>query len=144
MAPPLAARFELPVGYGSVDAEALQFSLADDVAEDVTFLRLFLSTTYVDLSVLEQLYVVNLAGLEQSSAVFGGGEKVKSSISVASDGESTSEKVNSHGIFMSGGKNGDQRRGGRKAKSPAEDVWDVWTYVLRTTREERNHSHLQK
>ncbi|KIM75177.1 hypothetical protein PILCRDRAFT_827595 [Piloderma croceum F 1598] len=59
MAAPLPARLkdsgpsELKVGYGQAD-EAFQFTLADGISADVGFLRLFVSTTYVDMSVLEQ------------------------------------------------------------------------------------------
>jgi hypothetical protein len=60
MTAPLPARHknngpsELKVGYGEADVEAFQFTLADGIPEDVGFLRLFVSTTYVDMSVLEQ------------------------------------------------------------------------------------------
>ena len=60
MAAPLPARHkdnrpsELTVGYGEAGAEAFQFTLADELPADVGFLRLFVSTTYVDLSALEQ------------------------------------------------------------------------------------------
>ena len=81
---PLAARSALPVGYGEANIDALEFSLADGVTSDVGFLRLFVSTTYVDLAILEQ-----------SSP------------------------------FLAA-------RGGRKAKPPPEEIWDAWTFVLRT------------
>jgi len=45
---------ELKVGYGETDVETFQFTLADGISADVGFLRLFVSTTYVDMSVLEQ------------------------------------------------------------------------------------------
>jgi len=61
MAAPLRARHpdneassELKIGYGEANAKALWFSLADGINTDVTFLRLFVSTTYVDMSALEQ------------------------------------------------------------------------------------------
>ena len=60
MAAPLPARHkanrlsELKVGYEKADVEAFQFTLADGIPSDVGFLRLFVSTTYVDMSVLEQ------------------------------------------------------------------------------------------
>jgi hypothetical protein len=84
MAAPLSAYSELPIGYGEADVEALEFTLNDDVTSDVAFLRLFVSTTYIDMLVLEQ----------------------------------TSP------FFMS--------RGGRKVKPPSMDVWDAWTYVIKT------------
>jgi len=54
MAAPLPARCkenrpsELKVGYGEAAVEA------DGMSKDVRFLRLFISTTYVDMPVLEQ------------------------------------------------------------------------------------------
>jgi hypothetical protein len=60
MAAPLPARLkdsgpsELKVGYGQADVKAFQFTLADGISADVGFLRLFVSTTYVDMSILEQ------------------------------------------------------------------------------------------
>ena len=84
MSAPLAARSALPVGYGEANIDALEFSLADGVTSDVGFLRLFVSTTYVDLTVLEQ-----------SSP------------------------------FLSA-------RGGKREMPPRVDIWDVWTFVLRT------------
>jgi hypothetical protein len=60
IAAPLPARrndsrpSELKVGYGQADVDAFQFTLADGIPEDVGFLRLFVSTTCVDMSVLEQ------------------------------------------------------------------------------------------
>ena len=59
MAAPLPARHkanrlsELKVGYEKADVEAFQFTLADGIS-DVGFLRLFVSTTYVDMAVLER------------------------------------------------------------------------------------------
>jgi hypothetical protein len=90
MAAPLAARredsrlCELPVGYGSAGGEALEFSLADGVTADVGFMKLFVSTTYVDMTVLEQESPFYAA------------------------------------------------RGTRRAKMPSMDIWDTWTYILRT------------
>jgi hypothetical protein len=46
---------DLKVGYGEANAKAIWFSLPDGINTDVTFLRLFVSTTYVDMSALEQL-----------------------------------------------------------------------------------------
>jgi hypothetical protein len=60
MAAPLPAQHkdsepsELKVGYGAADVEAFQFTLPNGIPADVGFLRLFVSTTYVDMSVLEQ------------------------------------------------------------------------------------------
>ena len=60
MAAPLPARHknkgpsELKIGYGQADVEAFQFTLADGIPADVGFLKLFVSTTYVDMSILEQ------------------------------------------------------------------------------------------
>jgi hypothetical protein len=59
MAAPLARKAneepsKLPVGYGSPGGQAVEFSLADGVTSDVTFLRLFVSTTYVDMTAVEQ------------------------------------------------------------------------------------------
>ena len=93
MAAPLAARLEnskpseLPVGYGSAGGEALEFFLADGVTSDVGFLRLFVSTTYVDMTALEQ-----------------------SSFLCA-------------------------ERGSKMVEPPPLDIWDAWTYVLRTERQ---------
>jgi len=57
MAAPLARRgdksSELPVGYGSGD-KALTFTLADGVTADVGFVKLFVSTSYLDMTALEQ------------------------------------------------------------------------------------------
>jgi len=78
--------FELKVGYGAAGVEAFEFSLADGLNSDVTFLKLFVSTVYVDMMVLEQ----------------------------------SSPFLNP--------------RGGKKVKPPTVDVWDAWTYVLKTTR----------
>jgi hypothetical protein len=92
MAAPLAARLEdgrpseLPVGYGSAGGEALEFFLADGVTSDVGFLRLFVSTTYVDMNSLEQP------------------------------------------SFLCA------ERGSRRVERPPLDIWDAWTYVLRTER----------
>ena len=62
MAAPLRARHadnglssDLKVGYGEANAKAIWFSLPDGINADVSFLRLFVSTAYVDMSVLEQL-----------------------------------------------------------------------------------------
>ena len=60
MAAPLPARrkddrpSELKVGYGEAAVEAFESTLADGISKDVRFLWLFVSTTYVDMSVLEQ------------------------------------------------------------------------------------------
>ena len=60
MSAPLAARHqdgkpsELRVGYGAAGVEALQFSLANGVTSDTGFFKLFVSTTYVDMTVLRQ------------------------------------------------------------------------------------------
>jgi hypothetical protein len=54
MDPPLAAHSKLLVGYGAANLEAFEFWLPDDVTSDVNFLRLFVSTTSVDMRVLEQ------------------------------------------------------------------------------------------
>ena len=43
--------FEPKVGYGEAGIEAFEFSLADGLISDVTFLML---TIYVDMTVLEQ------------------------------------------------------------------------------------------
>jgi len=90
MAAPLAARHEdgrpseLPVGYGSAGGEALQFSLPAGVTADIGFMKLFVSTTYVNMTALEQESPFHAA------------------------------------------------RGTKRAKSPSIDIWDTWTYVLRT------------
>jgi hypothetical protein len=62
MAAPLRARHagggpssDLQVGYGEANAKTICFSLADEINADVTSLRLFVSTAYVDMSTLEQL-----------------------------------------------------------------------------------------
>jgi hypothetical protein len=91
MAAPLPAQqndnrpSELQVGYGQADVEAFQFTLPNGIPAEVGFLRLFVSTTYVDMSVLEQ----------QSPLV-------------------------ACGVAMK--------------KPPAMDIWDAWTYVLKTVR----------
>ena len=46
--------YELKVGYGVAGVEAFEFSLADGLNSDVTFLKLFVSTVYVDMTVIEQ------------------------------------------------------------------------------------------
>jgi hypothetical protein len=42
------------VGYGEANVEALQFLLANDITEDVSLLKLFVSSTYVDMTGLKQ------------------------------------------------------------------------------------------
>jgi hypothetical protein len=90
MAAPLAARHddskssELPVGYGSAGREVLQFSLPAGVTTDIGFMKLFISTTYIDMTALAQESPFHAA------------------------------------------------RGTRRAKPPSMDIWDTWTYVLRT------------
>jgi len=79
------SRGELNVGYGEAGVEAFEFSLADGLSADVTFLKLFVSTVYVDMT-----------ALEQSSPFFA-------------------------------------VRGGKKKKPPSVDIWDTWTYVVKTT-----------
>ena len=78
---------ELKVGYGQADVDAFQFSLADGVTADFGFLRLFVSTAYVDMSVLEQ----------------------------------TSPFLATRGVKVK--------------KPPSVDIWDAWTYVLKTARQ---------
>ena len=46
--------YELKIGYGEAGIKAIQFLLADGLNEDVTFLKLIVSTAYVDMSILEQ------------------------------------------------------------------------------------------
>ena len=93
MAAPLAARHEdgrpseLPVGYGSAGGEALEFFLVDGVTSDVGFLRLFVSTTYVDMTALEQPALLYA------------------------------------------------ERGSKMVTPPSLDIWDAWTYVLKTERQ---------
>jgi hypothetical protein len=79
------SRGELKVGYGEAGVEAFKFSLADGLSADVTFLKLFVSTVYVDMT-----------ALEQSSPFF-------------------------------------TVRGGKKEKPPSVDIWDTWTFVVKTT-----------
>jgi hypothetical protein len=81
------SRGELNVGYGEAGVEAFEFSLADGLNADVTFLKLFVSTVYVDMTTLEQ-----------STPFF-------------------------------------TVRGGEKKKPPSVDIWDAWTYVVRTKRQ---------
>ncbi|KIM75324.1 hypothetical protein PILCRDRAFT_13733 [Piloderma croceum F 1598] len=45
---------KLKVGYGEANVEALQFSLANNITKDVGFLKLFMSSTYVDMTGLKQ------------------------------------------------------------------------------------------
>jgi hypothetical protein len=45
---------ELPIGYGEPNADAFTFWVPDGVASDVGFLRLFVTATYIDMTVLEQ------------------------------------------------------------------------------------------
>jgi hypothetical protein len=75
---------ELAVGYGTAGAEAIEFSLADGVTADVGLLKIFVSTTYVDMTVLEQ----------------------------------------DSPFYVS--------RGIKRGKPPPVDIWDTWTYILRT------------
>jgi hypothetical protein len=94
MAAPLPPRHknnepsELRVGYEEADVEAFQFTLADGIPADVGFLRLFVSTTYVDMLFLEQ----------------------QSPFLVARGGR------------------------GRIYNPPSMDIWDAWTYVVKTVR----------
>jgi hypothetical protein len=79
---------EHPVGYGSAGADAFEFSLDDGVVSDIGFLKLFVSTTYVDMMALEQLSPF------------------------------------------------DTIPGGVKTTPPSLEIWDAWTYVLKTQRRE--------
>ncbi|KIM75897.1 hypothetical protein PILCRDRAFT_13260 [Piloderma croceum F 1598] len=45
---------ELKVGYGEANVEAIKFSLADGKSEDVGFVKLFVSSTYVDMTSLKK------------------------------------------------------------------------------------------
>jgi len=54
IAAPLRPSSNLKLGFGEANAKAIRFSLANGINTDVTFLRLFVSTTYVDMSALEQ------------------------------------------------------------------------------------------
>jgi hypothetical protein len=60
MSAPLAARHEdgtpskLPVGYGAAGGQAIEFLLSGGVTSDVGFLKLFVSTTYVDMTNIQQ------------------------------------------------------------------------------------------
>jgi hypothetical protein len=78
---------ELPVCYGEAGVSAFEFELADGQTSDITFLKLFVSNVYVDMTVLEQ-----------SSPFFTG-------------------------------------RGGKVVATSSKDVWDTWTYVLKTERQ---------
>jgi hypothetical protein len=78
---------DLKVGYGEAGVDALEFSLPDGLSSDVTFLKLFVSSVYIDMTVLEQ-----------SSPISG-------------------------------------RGGPKMTKPPSTDVWDAWTYVLKTERQ---------
>lgn len=77
---------KLNVGYGEANVEALQFSLANDITEDVGFLKLFVSSTYVDMT-----------GLKQDSLLHGA-----------------------------------RGRGFKMVRPPPVDLWDAWTYVIKT------------
>lgn len=61
MSAPLEARVgtdpppQLAVGYGAAGADALAFSLDETVDSDFGFLKLFVSTVYIDLRVVEQI-----------------------------------------------------------------------------------------
>lgn len=46
---------DFPVGYGSAGVDALEFSLDDGLESDIGFLKLFVSSTYIDMRTLEQL-----------------------------------------------------------------------------------------
>jgi hypothetical protein len=59
MASPLPAQkdnmvSELAVSYGEANAKLIVFKLPEGVTSEVTFLKLFVSTTYVDMTALEQ------------------------------------------------------------------------------------------
>jgi hypothetical protein len=45
---------ELKVGYGEANVEAIKFTLADNKSQDVGFVKLFVSSTYVDMTGLKQ------------------------------------------------------------------------------------------
>jgi len=87
---PLAARYrdgrpsELSVGYGEANVDASRILITRGRDLDVGFLRLFVTTTYVDMTVVEQ-----------SSPFFAA-------------------------------------RGAKKMRPPPLNIWDAWTYVLRT------------
>lgn len=50
-------RSDFAVGYGSAGGETLQFSLDEGVDSDIGFLKLFVSTKYVDMSILKQSFL---------------------------------------------------------------------------------------
>jgi hypothetical protein len=108
MAAPLAAKSTLPVGYGEAATEAFAFALDDGVASGVGFLRLFVSTTYVDMT-----------ALQQPSPFFGDDRKGMSSFRTVSSGG----KVNPSLSYTA-------NCGVPMKKPPAMDIWDVWTYVM--------------
>jgi hypothetical protein len=113
MVAPLAAKSTLPVGHGEAATEAFAFALDDGVASGVGFLRLFVSTTYVDMT-----------ALRQPSPFFGDGRKGMSSFRTVSSGG----KVNPSPSYTA-------NRGGTFKMSPPVDLWDVWTYVMIIKRE---------
>ncbi|KAH9942462.1 uncharacterized protein BXZ73DRAFT_74716 [Epithele typhae] len=53
-APPLRAHSRMVIGSGATESEALSFALADGADSGAGFLKLFLSTTYTPMTVLEQ------------------------------------------------------------------------------------------
>jgi len=60
MSPPLLRRksedepSKLPVGYGASGTDAMQFSLPPGIKVDSGFLKVFVSSAYVDMSILQQ------------------------------------------------------------------------------------------
>jgi len=84
---------------------ALEFSLADGLSVDVEFLKVFFSTTYVDMSVLEKL-----------SPYFAAERNIVRRLSDVGDRGSVSEQ-DSKPKFVN---------------PPSIDLqWDAWTYVLK-------------
>jgi hypothetical protein len=81
------SRGELKVGYGVAGVKAFKFSLADGLNADMAFLKLFVSTVYVDMTLPKQ-----------SSLFF-------------------------------------TVRGGKRTKLPSVDIWDAWTYMVKTERQ---------
>ena len=123
------SRGELKVGYGEAGVEAFEFWLADGLR----FLKLFVSTVYVDMT-----------ALEQSSPFFtvcGAKEKPPSvdPSFIVSGGPANPPPVDSsfivHGGRLANAPSADPSfivHGGKLVKPTSKDIWDSWTYVVKT------------
>jgi hypothetical protein len=74
---------ELAVGYGEANAELIVFELPKGVTSEVTFLKLFVSTTYVDMTALGQSFPSDATcgvGMSPFSATRGAIRKIRPSV----------------------------------------------------------------